>query len=87
MNVRRTQRIAHRTIEGEAAVVTIDDRKLHLLNEVGTFVFESLSQPASPEQLARRVAEEFETTPEAALRDCRAFCEDLVQRRILEWVL
>ncbi len=83
--VRRSSRIAFRTIDGEAAIVTVDDRKLHMLNQVGTVIFETAAAPTSLEDLATAVAAEFEVAPDRAGVDCRTFCDELVKRKILEW--
>jgi hypothetical protein len=83
---RRSSRIAYRSIDGEAAVVTVDDRKLHLLNEVGSFIFEAVTEPRTLEDLANGVVRTFEVSKDQAMADCQRFCEDLVKRKVLEWV-
>lgn len=84
--VRRSPRIAYRTIDGEAAIVTVDDRKLHMLNEVGTAIFEAVAAPKTVDEVAAKVAASFIVTEEVALTDVRSFCDDLVRRKILELV-
>lgn len=76
-------RIAARVIEGTAFVVAIDQQALIELNEVGTFVWESLRAPMSHEALTEAVVAHFEVDEETALRDVSTFLDVLVSRGVV----
>jgi hypothetical protein len=77
---------AGRIIDGKAAIVTRDNR-LHILNGVGTRIWElcerSSDRGAAEPELVEALVREFEVDEPTASRDCARFLEDLVSRGIL----
>lgn len=67
-------------IEGLAVVVVPERREVHQLDEVGSFVWELLSEPRTLDQLADAVAAEFEVERADALRDLGPFLDGLRER-------
>lgn len=81
---RRNPRVAARTIDGEAVIVSPENAMLHTLNGTGTLIWELADGRADLDAIARRLAQVFEVTPEDARRDAAAFCRELVEKRLLE---
>jgi hypothetical protein len=75
--VRQCERIASRVIDGKAVVITIDRNQLHVLNGVGTRVWE-LMDGRSLSDIVDSIVEEFEVDPGRAARDVRAFAARLL---------
>ena len=73
----QNDRTACRVIGGQAVVITIDHNQVHVLNEVGTRVWE-LCDGRSLDAIVDEIVAEFEVEPARAARDVRAFAERLV---------
>ena len=81
--VRQADRTASRVIEGKAVVITIDSNRLHVLNPVGSRVWE-LSDGRSLSELVDAVVAEFEVERPRAALDVRTFVRELLQMGALE---
>ena len=79
----KSPRVADRTIEEEAVVVSPDDAMLHNLNEVGTVIWNLADGRMSLEDIAARLVENYNIDPDTALADVERFCEKLSERGIL----
>jgi hypothetical protein len=75
--LRQSERTACRVIDGKAVVITIDQNQLHVLNAVGTRVWE-LADGRSFEQVVAGIVREFEVEPERARLDVQGFVEQLL---------
>jgi hypothetical protein len=65
-------------------VIVVPSRsEVHLLDEVGTFLWTELRTPRTPEELTRRVCDEFDVAPDQAGPDVSAFLESLLEKRLL----
>jgi hypothetical protein len=78
--------IDHRSIGGEAFIITAEDSKIHSLNAVGTWVFDRCDGKTSFDDIVRSVVEEFAVGEEEAGRDVRAFIDLLLARGMLRQV-
>lgn len=78
--------IDHRTIGGEAFIITAEDSKIHSLNAVGTWVFDRLDGKTSLEDIVRSVVDEFAVETNEAERDVRAFIQALLERGMVRRV-
>lgn len=73
----QSERTACRVIDGKAVVITIDQNELHVLNSVGTRVWE-LADGRPLTAIVEQIVREFEVEPERAAKDVRAFAEQLL---------
>lgn len=73
----QSERTACRIIEGKAVVITIDHNQLHVLNPVGTRVWE-LADGRSLEAIVAGIVREFEVDPARARLDVEKFVEQLL---------
>lgn len=83
--LRQAERTACRVIDGKAIVITIDQSELHVLNPVGTRVWE-LSDGRKLSQVVDCIVEEFEVGRPRALSDVVAFARELLALGALEVV-
>ena len=79
----RNLRVATRTIDGQAVVVSSDDATLHSLNEVGTIIWEMADGNTSMAEIAEKLCVRYEIDHEQALRDIEDFCGQLEEKSIL----
>jgi len=80
---RQDSRLPAQEIEGQAVIVVPAKSEMHVLDEVGTFLWTELSRPRSAEELAQSVCEEFDVSLEQAGPDVRAFLETLVGKGLV----
>lgn len=68
---------------GEAVIVVPARREIHRLNEVGTFLWQTLEKEHSVDDLAERVAEEFEIEADQAREDVARFLSEMKERGLV----
>jgi hypothetical protein len=86
---RRLGTYATRTLGGETVVVPIRGRAAELesvytLNAVGAVVWAELEEPRTADEIAGRVAGEFEVAVDAARSDVTRFLETLLEEGMIE---
>lgn len=79
----QSERTACRVIDGKAVVITIDQSELHVLNSVGTRVWE-LSDGRAMRSVVDQIVEEFEVTRLCAVEDVVAFARKMLAVGALE---
>jgi hypothetical protein len=88
---RRSGHVVRREIADEVLLVPVhggvaDLQRVFALNDVGGFLWDCLSEPATPDELVAAVTAAFEVEPAVAHGDCAAFLDALRQRRLVESV-
>ena len=73
----QNERTASRVLDGKAVVITIDRNQLHVLNAVGTRVWQ-LADGRSIDAIAEQIVQEFEVDRERAQADVLAFAEQIL---------
>ena len=73
---------AWRVLGGQAVLLSVTERKLHLLNGVGTRIWELIQQRRKVGEIVRKVAEEYEVPRERAETDVHDFIRKLVKQRV-----
>lgn len=82
---RRSARAKFKIVDGEAMIVyTGDPASTHVLNQVGTRIWELLDGDRQAADITAQIAAEFEVTPDAAARDVREFLEALGAAAMIE---
>jgi Coenzyme PQQ synthesis protein D (PqqD) len=74
---RQNERTACRVIDGKAVVITIDENQVHVLNAVGTRVWQ-LADGRSLDTIIDEIVVEFEVERERAALDVCSFAAQLV---------
>lgn len=79
----RNTRTASRTFDGIVMVITPDDRRIHKLNETASFIWSLLNKGESTaEQLAEKLADEFDCSDKTAVGDVKATLDGMLERGI-----
>jgi hypothetical protein len=82
--ISRSPRTAQRLFEERMLVITVDDSKLHRLNEVATFIWQLLDVPRTVGEISDLVARHFAgCSAETALKDVRAVAKKMVARGLV----
>lgn len=76
--VAQAPRTASRVLEGRAVVVVIDGQRLHTLNPVGTFVWESIADECSLRAVLERMVAAFDVGRDQAASDLLDFTRRLI---------
>ena len=74
----RNENFVWRIIDGEAILMSPYGRRLHALNEVGTFIWELADGSKSIDKIIERICKEYEVERSIAQKDVRAFAEKLL---------
>jgi hypothetical protein len=82
--VRLPQHIVHRSFVSETVVLNLETGKYHGLNPTGGRMVAVLERAPSVAAAAEQLAAEFGQPLEDMRRDICLFCEDLLQRGLIE---
>ncbi len=80
---RQDDRLPCQELDGQAVIVVPARSEMHVLDEVGTFLWTQLRRPRSVQELTESVCGEFDVGPERAERDVRAFLDALAGKGLL----
>ncbi len=76
--------VACRTLDGEAVVVHSRTRRLHVLDEVGTYIWEACADGTRTiADIVAGLVEEFEVDRATAERDTREFLDELAKEKLV----
>jgi hypothetical protein len=82
--VKRNPQVAWRELDGQVMLVTPADAVLHLLNDVGSFLWKQIDAPRTAAELADAVFAEYQVDQETARRDVAEFLGEILGRQMLE---
>lgn len=77
------EHVLSRKLEDETVLLNMDSGEYFGLNDTGTRVWELLTEGRGREEIARRLAEEFEVAAEAASDHVASLCEELLAAGLL----
>jgi hypothetical protein len=86
MHFDKSPDIDHRTIGGEAFIITAADSKIHSLNAVATCIFDRCDGKTPVDAIVDAVIAAFEVERDVAERDVRAFLQALLERGMVRQV-
>lgn len=72
-----------RIFEGQAMVIMPDGSYIHVLNEIGSRVWELMDGERSESQIVEILCQEFETDPAEVAKDVKDFLATLEAHRML----
>lgn len=76
---------AHQIIDGEAVIITPGQMMVHVLNAVGSKIWDLADGERNIGDIARILTEEFDVSYDTALRDAAEFTEDLTEKDIMNF--
>jgi Coenzyme PQQ synthesis protein D (PqqD) len=79
----KSSAIDHRTIGGEAFVITAEDSRIHSLNETASFVFDRCDGKTPIAHIVDALVETFDVQKQQAEEDVSGFVRDLLARGML----
>lgn len=74
---------AHQIIDGEAVIITPGHMMVHVLNTVGSRIWDLADGKRNVEDIAKILAKEFDVPYATALQDAAEFTTDLAQKEIM----
>lgn len=74
---------AWRELQGEVVVISPEDSVLHELNETASFIWRHATGEHTAEEIAGRMADEYEVDRATALADACELVNHLEQRKLL----
>ncbi len=74
---------AYKLIDGEAAIVDLENSQMYSLSSVATLIWETAKEKTTVKEIVDRVEEEFEIERATAEKDCLDFIQDFVDRGLL----
>lgn len=75
--------LVSRIIDGEAFLMTEDGKKMHMINKVGTFIWECADGNVLIEKIISKILKRFDIDAETAKNDCLEFIHELVDSKML----
>jgi hypothetical protein len=84
MNYRRNHKVPWRIVEGKAVLVSVNNSKVVVFNEVGTSVWSFLDKERTFDDIVDHIASEFEADKTAVAKDVEAFLGELKEKEVLE---
>ena len=83
MILAKSPETAWRVIEGEAMILSLDNKVFRGLNSVGSRVWELIDGRRSVDEIVSQIVGEFEVTAEVASRDVGTFVAELLEKRLV----
>ena len=74
---------AHQIIDGEAVIITPGQMMVHVLNAVGSRIWDLADGRKKIGDIAKILTEEFDVSYETALNDTTEFTGDLAEKEIM----
>ncbi len=81
--VSRSSESIWRVIEGEVVILTPKNSTIHVLNEVGTRIWELIDEPIGVEELVSKIISEYEVDEETVKNDMLGFLSSLAEIEVL----
>ena len=82
--LRLPEHVVHRTFVAETVVLNLQTGMYHGLNPMGGYMLDVLNESPDVRSAAERVAAEYDQDPDVVEEDFVAFCQDLLDRGLVE---
>jgi len=79
----RPENTAFRALDGEAVVITLRDRQIHVMNETAALIYGVAAEGGTVDEAAAALSAAYEIAEEQARADVLELWDDLVARGIL----
>lgn len=79
----KSPQTAHQIIDGEAVIITPGQMMVHVLNAVGSRIWDLADGGRNIQDIATILAEEFDVSYDTALRDTAEFTTHLAAKEIM----
>ncbi|MBI4713277.1 MAG: PqqD family protein [Planctomycetes bacterium] len=82
--IERLDGVPFQRVGDETIIVEPKTRLMHSLNEVASYIWESLAVKRSVSEMVDIITAEYEITKEDALKDVIAFLDEMAQRGLVK---
>lgn len=79
----KNKNTAGRLIKGNAYVIVPEDNMMYMLNHVGSFLWNQLSNPCTVDDMAAKIHKEYDVSKEKAKKDAKEFLNNLVSFKVI----
>lgn len=76
---------ASQIIDGEAVIIVPSEQMVNVLNLVGSRIWDLTDGRRRIEEIAEILAQEFDVSYEAALKDAIEFTRDLAEKKVMDF--
>lgn len=80
----QNERTAQRSIDGETIIIGVDDDYIHLLNDLGSFIWEKLQAGTNLNELVNNICEAFDVDSSTAKKDATEFISKLQDKNLIK---
>ncbi|MCP4203714.1 MAG: PqqD family protein [bacterium] len=84
MEVSIPEQVLFRDLDGESVLLHLGSGQYFGLDEVGTLIWNSLSEGCSLDEIERRILTEYDVSAQEAKADVRRLVDELTQSGLLE---
>ncbi len=84
MKISHNENLAWRIIDGSAYIVTVKDSHLHILNEVGTKIWQITEKGIEFDKLLEKLVSEYDIELEKLKKDLEVFLEKLKTKGLIK---
>lgn len=83
--IKTIDKVAQRLFEDRMLIITPQDSTLHRFNEVGTFIWQSLEDPKTVEEIIMKVCDHFDCDDKDQVdTDVVKFIDKLAKNKVVE---
>jgi hypothetical protein len=82
----RTDDIIWHRINDDIVIIKDDGQSIHVLNKTAAFIWEMCDGNGGIDEIAAKLCERFDVSPEEALADIRETIEDLTKIGVLKYI-
>ena len=79
----RTSHVVYRIVDGEAVIVEPRNGLINVINEVGSRMWELIDGQRSISAIAETISDEYDVSPDNALKDALPFFDDLESKKLI----
>lgn len=80
---RNDKNIAYRVIDDEAVIVNVNKSTFHTLNDLATFIWNSIDGKTTTKDIIRNVINEFQVNEAVAEKDTLEFINELKEKNLI----
>ncbi|MFO7536624.1 MAG: PqqD family protein [Chloroflexota bacterium] len=80
-----TNEIIWRQLDDNAVIVSPQTGEVRVLNEVGTLIWQMLTDRHSVADIVNHLANNYQVTPQQAQQDVALFLQELHERGLVQW--
>ncbi|HEX3010407.1 MAG TPA: lasso peptide biosynthesis PqqD family chaperone [Syntrophomonadaceae bacterium] len=81
--ISKTEGVVLAELDGKVVMMSIENGQYYGLDEVGSIIWEMMSEPVQVKNVINRLMQEYEVTREECEKDVMAFLEKLHEKKLI----